>query len=511
MSTRCLIPSKSAAVTFPTFTPMRSGLLQRKCACGGTPSPTGECEQCRKRRLQRKSNIGVEPQTGSEVPPIVHEVLRSPGQPLDPATRAFMEPRFGHDFNQVRVHTDAPAAESARAVDALAYTVGEHVVFGAGRYAPEAYGGRKLIAHELTHTIQQRGVPSATSQGQSFYVTEPGDRLEREADAVAGRVTVGEGVDSGNLTQVGHAGSGVQSFLLQRDNGDDEKKETEQKKTDKPLIPMPVFDEFDPAVIVPDIPGLPDFVKGQKVALSDLKKALDFLRGKKKGASDSKQICDLIPGMEIAELGKFTGQCCEKFKRDEDHCCDWRNLSIKNNRCCRKDEVLLPDNSCFKPERAPSPTTVPPLNKPPGATPFPRFELKIPPVRFGTIESTTIDKFALNSATIPAGYDKQLDHLAALLKIYKNAEIHIEGYTDSSYTEEYNKTLSDKRADAVKKALVKRGVSTAKMTVEGFGETQLRFPSESSEEEKAANRRVEIWFYTPPSKPMAEELQLQVP
>src|SRR5437870_4678698 len=81
---------------------VKSGMLQRKCACGGTRGPTGECEDCRKKKLQRKatqpSTLDSQP---SEVPPIVHDVLRSPGQPLDEETRAFMEPRFGYDFSQV--------------------------------------------------------------------------------------------------------------------------------------------------------------------------------------------------------------------------------------------------------------------------------------------------------------------------------------------------------------------------------------------------------------------------
>jgi hypothetical protein len=88
------------------------------------------------------------------VPPIVHEVLRSPGQPLDPTTRAFMEPRFGHDFSQVRVHTDGRAAESARAVNALAYTAGRAVVFATGRYAPFTARGQSLLTHELAHVVQ---------------------------------------------------------------------------------------------------------------------------------------------------------------------------------------------------------------------------------------------------------------------------------------------------------------------------------------------------------------------
>jgi outer membrane protein OmpA-like peptidoglycan-associated protein len=95
-------------------------------------------------------------QESSEVPPIVQEVLNSPGQPLDPDTRIFMESRFGHNFSQVRVHTSAKAAESAQSVNASAYTVKRDIVFGAEQYAPEKTEGRKLLAHELTHFVQQR-------------------------------------------------------------------------------------------------------------------------------------------------------------------------------------------------------------------------------------------------------------------------------------------------------------------------------------------------------------------
>lgn len=79
------------------------------------------------------------------VPPVVHEVLRSPGHPLGIATRAFFENRFGRDFSRVRVHTDDAAAQSARAVNAAAYTVGANVVFGAGHFAPETTAGRRLL------------------------------------------------------------------------------------------------------------------------------------------------------------------------------------------------------------------------------------------------------------------------------------------------------------------------------------------------------------------------------
>lgn len=88
-------------------------------------------------------------------PPIVHEVLNSPGQSLDAATRTFFESRFGHDFSRVRVHTDGRAEQSAQDVNAHAYTVGRDIVFGAGKFSPATHEGRRLLAHELTHVVQQ--------------------------------------------------------------------------------------------------------------------------------------------------------------------------------------------------------------------------------------------------------------------------------------------------------------------------------------------------------------------
>ena len=96
--------------------------------------------------------------TGSmEATPMVHRVLAAPGEPLNAATREFFSSRFGHDFANVRVHADAGAAESARSVHALAYTVGNDVVFGTGQYAPGSRAGQQLLAHELAHVVQQTG------------------------------------------------------------------------------------------------------------------------------------------------------------------------------------------------------------------------------------------------------------------------------------------------------------------------------------------------------------------
>jgi len=99
---------------------------------------------------------------------VVARGVNGGGQALDEDTRGFMESRFGHDFSQVRIHTGGAAAESARSIDALAYTVGSDIVFGAGRYTPSTTSGRRLIAHELAHTIQQGGGSSTSALSGAF-------------------------------------------------------------------------------------------------------------------------------------------------------------------------------------------------------------------------------------------------------------------------------------------------------------------------------------------------------
>lgn len=141
--------------------------VQRECAtCGGKSLTDSECPECEKKKqglggtLQRLSTLG-DSAAGMAAPPIVSQVLSSSGQPLPAHTRAFMEERFGHDFSRVRVHADAAAEQSARDVNAHAYTVGHNIVFGAGQFAPGTSAGRRLMAHELTHVVQQSRTPSA--------------------------------------------------------------------------------------------------------------------------------------------------------------------------------------------------------------------------------------------------------------------------------------------------------------------------------------------------------------
>lgn len=190
-----------------SFRPVQNGFIQRKCACGNHTFTGGVCSECaeKKNGLQRKLSIGasndpleleadriadqvITMSTHSEIghsqpqiqqytghakrvfdtaPASVERVLSGSGRPLDKGLQNDMHSRFGHDFSQVRVHSSFAAESSARDVNANAYTVGHNIVFGAGMYAPSTGVGRKLLAHELTHVVQQgsgsisRGVCSA--------------------------------------------------------------------------------------------------------------------------------------------------------------------------------------------------------------------------------------------------------------------------------------------------------------------------------------------------------------
>ena len=162
----------------------RALVLRRACACGGSGGAGAMCSECAKKEELQRSPVG--PATSTEAPASVHHVLRSPGQTLDRETRAFFESCFGKDFSSVRIHSDSRAAESARAVSALAYAVGNHVVFGEGLYSPGTRDGRNLLAHELTHTLQQ--CDAHHTPGAALTIGSSHDPAEREAEHVVSRI-----------------------------------------------------------------------------------------------------------------------------------------------------------------------------------------------------------------------------------------------------------------------------------------------------------------------------------
>jgi GH24 family phage-related lysozyme (muramidase) len=184
--TRLSVQPKTAPP--PSLTMLSGGLLQRT---SGSAELADACEGCGTQGLSlQRSTRNSEPETQNSggVPPIVDEVLRSPGRPLDPDTRAFMEPRFGHDFSRVRVHTDGRAEESARAVNALAYTVGRDIVLGSAHSGLGHSIQRHVMAHELAHVVQQSAVSHA-EQPETLAVGAGDDIYEQDAERVAGQIS----------------------------------------------------------------------------------------------------------------------------------------------------------------------------------------------------------------------------------------------------------------------------------------------------------------------------------
>src|SRR6266487_852385 len=219
MHERIVARQQTSAITFKS---VPSRLLKRQCACGQHNVAGGECKRCRQKREGTIQRAAISVARTNTVPPIVQDVLNPPGQPLDAGARAFMEPYFNHDFSQVRVHMDAKAAESARAVNALAYTVGRDVVFGAGQYAPETMAGKRLMAHELTHVVQQGGVTSGTLRD----ISSPTSVSEREATSIARGIEQtlpyqSQPSTSGQLSSTTTVVRTQSSILLERDSGPD--------------------------------------------------------------------------------------------------------------------------------------------------------------------------------------------------------------------------------------------------------------------------------------------------
>jgi len=194
--------------------PSSQRILQRKCACGNQTVADGKCADCgnKKYGLQRKLTIGAsndplereadrvadqvmamgyssvneaplhiqryagqasEGADTTTAPASVDRVLASSGRPLESALRQDMEQRFGHDFSQVRVHSDVAAEQSAREVNAYAYTAGNNIVFGTGQFAPKTYEGQRLIAHELTHVVQQKQISRTIQRQHTFTPGRP--------------------------------------------------------------------------------------------------------------------------------------------------------------------------------------------------------------------------------------------------------------------------------------------------------------------------------------------------
>jgi outer membrane protein OmpA-like peptidoglycan-associated protein len=452
--------------------------LQRKCGCGGA------CEQCATRPplVQRHANL-VNATSSAGAPSIVDDVLRSSGRPLEASTRAFMEARFGHDFGSVRIHSDERATESAKGVNAFAYTVGPNIVFGAGQYAPQTSAGQRLLAHELTHVIQQAPAVSSslgsTAARQNSHplgthpqgprnVQVPTTRVERAVAPMIQRDPIPSDFGTGNIRL---REDGQVEFLYGTPNA-------------------PVTGPLGAGFRCQH--GRCQFVFGQDPSQLDhrtytVQEAVDLLRGF--GGSGAGPSPGRPPFPTPTPRGPGGPGPLMPGQPSSGICLRWDVMG----RCTYT--IPLPPGGGAGTTPTPGPTRLSPPALPPRSLGL--------DLRLTLEQSRTIDHFVRDSSAIPDGNDELLNQLATTINLAPNREVIIEGHTDSSATEEHNQQLSERRANAVRDALIARGVPASRLRVQGFGERRLRFADERNDEEKALNRRVEVRYRTTGPEPPA--------
>jgi Domain of unknown function (DUF4157) len=441
------LQSRTTTTAEPAAAQHYSIWLQRACSCGG------KCEHCQQSQLpinepgdeyEREAEQAALAVTGSRTsgsaplslqrvpapsgragsiaPPIVHQVLNSPGRHLDRTVRVGMESRFGHSFEKVRVHTDALAAESAHAVAARAYTVGSNIVFGPGRYAPGSEEGRRLLAHELAHVVQQSG------SGQ----------------------------------------------WMQRDSESDKK---------KPWIRIPIFDQLDPCATLPVFGGstlcTSDVKKGIDILKGGKKDKpqggcgsfpnMEPGRGEFDGLCCTKQPVQMAANCCSSDrVNPGTQACCPEGTNPEGNEC--KKGTLPTFEICPPEQLAAVDGCCR-----------PPLVRDsiglhcvrPGAAPLPPPPAPAPPVAkaIGGVKITFFrdmpqDGNAFSASATSDGQSK-FKTLVASLAAQPGASVQLAANASSEKPKTdatYNSRLTDRRVEMVAAELTKSKIDASRIS-----------------------------------------------
>jgi len=298
--------------------------IQRKCSrCGNDK---------RDEKLQAKKTSGKISEAFSHIRTDVSSI-RGGGQPLSGSVRAFFEPRFGHDLSQVRMHTDSKAAESAGMINAQAYTIGRDVVFGAGQYLPETSKGNRLLAHELTHVVQQTGSSIGldhTLDGPEMFHPERPFSGSKSVESVS----------------ISRTKSLILQYQLEEPPGPPELPEFPECKIDPFKIIMLLLGRGDKQTAQKVIDCC-NLVEDIDLCTSDIIEAAQKLLEK----PELKCPAPFKPGS-----GENRGLCCEKEKQDKNHCCNNDRINLESNKCC--PEGTFPSGRICKPPSPPSPISL---------------------------------------------------------------------------------------------------------------------------------------------------------
>ncbi|WP_322755332.1 eCIS core domain-containing protein [Frankia sp. Cas3] len=497
-----------------------AGVLRRACACDRRAA-AGTCDTCGEKNAGTLRRSAAGPTPANEAPPIVHEVLRSSGRALDAPTRAVMEPRFGADFSRVRVHTDTQAAQSARAVHALAYTVGPHIAFDEGRYSPATDTGRRLLAHELTHVVQQAANPAPL--GTSLRVGDSTDPAEHTAARVA----------SGQPDLPVRIGS-VTTPVVQRDGPpiDSERSATVTPRVSLENIGLTLdvlrgrhellasIDLRNPIKVLGlNLPGIPESelavqlqysnacneaVQGLVASLGQQQRpggpVVDFGKNRwQVGLSGSFRGGTVIvqPGLSLG----FEGSTFDTVTF---------TLGIALGASTKIPYVCLPSAPQRPRTDRPNGPDRPVVPDGPGRPVAP------PPLVPAPLPGLTLHFFYDSTLRRPESTET-FRQLKDILDLLPDVHVVLTGHTSLEGREKYNMGLSVRRAEAVRAELVTAGIDAARLHTLAAGETAPAYPepaveqhglSPSLERLRTLNRRVEVSFFDPTGRFPDSPLQL---
>jgi hypothetical protein len=455
------------------FKPTISG-VQRKCAA---------CEEEEKQVHRKETGASTPSSAGAEN---YISSMSGNGTKMSSDERSFFEPKFGNDLSNVRIHTNAQANESAKSINALAYTYQNNIVFAGNQYQPNSDPGKKLLAHELTHVIQQSGQSSTAIQ------REPNDEDAKEA---AEKNEVVKKLENDTFFK-----------KLEKTIKD---KIKEEIKNAPETITEAILDKIIDSTVTD-----PQYNAGLKKAAEAIIKTI----AGKKNVSTSK--CDAIPGYHEGGSRDFKGQCCTGSYDSAQTCCPKDKFAPNDttSNCCKANEFVNAEGKCEKqpavdlssicisPGKKDSlgKCCMPPFEVIDGicATPVPKEEPKAPPfsLKFtiGVVDDYNIDESVINSRQ-KAHFEQIKTQIHQFMEACPSSMVTITGFADKPGTEEHNMDLGQRRADYVKLLL-----QLDLMKINFSGLSPLIFARsegennpvdvKSGDKYSAANRRVEIEF-----------------
>ena len=445
--------------------------IQRKCS---------HCEE--EEKTVNRKEVGDEAMASSATEKYLDSL--SGGRALGARERSFFEPAIGYDFSNVKLHTDSRANESAKNINALAYTHGNNIVFANNQYQPGTETGNKLLAHELTHVVQQSGNVSPKIQRQPEKEKEPSSDIAKAFKRNDLFKKLPDFAQEKILDEIDHAPETITKAVL-----------------DKIIDLAPIDSIYKEGL--------------KKVGEGIIKK---FTGSKPAPVSN----CDAIPGFHEGKTRDFKGQCCSASTESAQVCCPKDRFAPKDEggKCCRPGEVVDSQGKCFIPGPV-DPSTIcvapgkkdsmgkccmPPMevidgmcmNRPqqpdPVKTPF---SLTF---RVGVLDDYNIDESVINSRQ-QSNFNEIKKQIHSFMEACPASMMTVTGFADKPGTEEHNSSLGQRRADHVKFLLQ---LDLVKINFSGLGPVIFtRSEGESNpvdtkagDKFSARNRRVEIEFHS---------------